>query len=282
MWPEEPRIGIPEGFASHTGSVWDSLSLSLSLSLSHTHTHTTHTPNPRTHARRVRESKRRRAMILAALVMNTQGKPRITKFYVPLVCTPTPASFRLWTFFFCICTSLSLCASLSLGIGENPGSWCFLSLFGHWGAFRILMFARPKRSSKRSSVCCGCMWATGRGEATRSHSYHLFRCAYPCSLLPQGSCLHLSSPLLKTEEFVMWLEMMMMMILEINQVPKNWSITCLGPWNWMLQLCHTDLKIHAVLWRQRTFLVLWVRSSLSLSLSLTHTHTHTLCCSWRL
>jgi hypothetical protein len=41
--------------------------------------------------------------------------------------------------------------------------------------------------------------------------------------LPQGSCLHLSSPLLKTEEFGMWLEMMlmMMMILEINQVPKN-------------------------------------------------------------
>ncbi|KAH9548012.1 hypothetical protein CY35_11G066200 [Sphagnum magellanicum] len=56
------------------------MGFSLSLSLSHT----THTPNPRTHARRARESKRRRAMILAALVMNTQGKPRITKFYVPL------------------------------------------------------------------------------------------------------------------------------------------------------------------------------------------------------
>ncbi len=97
------------------------MGFSLSLSL----WHTTHTPNPRTHARRARESKRRRAMILAALVMNTQGKPRITKFYVPLVCTPTPASFRLWTFFFCIFTSLSLCLSLS----------------GHWGESRSLMFS---------------------------------------------------------------------------------------------------------------------------------------------
>ncbi|KAH8947832.1 hypothetical protein BDL97_11G064000 [Sphagnum fallax] len=56
----------------------------MGFSLSLSHAHTTHTPNPRTHARRARESKRRRAMILAALVMNTQGKPRITKFYVPL------------------------------------------------------------------------------------------------------------------------------------------------------------------------------------------------------